>query len=226
MYRHNENYLLALSHDEVVHGKKSLMHKMWGDRSQQFAQLRNLYAFMFAHPGKKLLFMGSEWGQFLEWKYDHGLEWQDLQDELNHKMQQYTQYLNDLYLRERALWEIDYSPTTIEWIDADNTEESILTFIRQGARKKDFLVVVVNLVPVERQDFVIGVPYEGEYEEIFNTEMAEFGGTWQTHNPIRVTKEKETKTFGYQIKTVVPASGVLYLRPKNIQIKRGLASKK
>lgn len=226
MYRHNENYLLALSHDEVVHGKKSLMHKMWGDRSQQFAQLRNLYAFMFAHPGKKLLFMGSEWGQFLEWKYDHGLEWQDLHDELNHKMQQYTQYLNDLYLRERALWEIDYSPTTIEWIDADNTEESILTFIRQGARKKDFLVVVVNLVPVERQDFVIGVPYEGEYEEIFNTEMAEFGGAWQTHNPIRVTREKETKAFGYQIKTVVPASGVLYLRPKNIQIKKRVSSKK
>ena len=97
MYRMNENYILPLSHDEVVHGKRSLMHKMWGDRYKQFSQLRNLYTYMMTHPGKKLLFMGSEWGQFLEWKYDHGLEWVDLSDELNQRMQQFTKTLNELY---------------------------------------------------------------------------------------------------------------------------------
>lgn len=226
MYLFNENYLLALSHDEVVHGKKSLMHKMWGQRTQQFSQLRNLYALMFAHPGKKLLFMGSEWGQFLEWKYDHELEWVDLKDDLNQKMQVYTETLNDFYKKERALWENDYSNETIEWIDADNREESVLTFIRKGTRKKDFLVIVINLVPVERPNFVIGVPYAGEYEEVFNTEMLDFGGTWKLHNPVRETIEKPVHNFEYQIQTVVPASGVLYLRPNKIQMKKAKPNKK
>ena len=214
MYLFNENYLLALSHDEVVHGKKSLMHKMWGDRYNQFAHLRNLYAFMYAHPGKKLLFMGSEWGQFLEWKYDHGLEWVDLNDSLNQHMQRYTTHLNQLYKEERSLWETDYSPSTIRWV-ADDPEQSILSFIRQGTRKKDFLVVVVNLVPTERLNFKVGVPYEGEYQEILNTEMVDFGGTWEKGNGVQSTIEEEFKDFTYQIKINVPALGILYFKPMN-----------
>lgn len=226
MYLFNENYLLALSHDEVVHGKKSLMHKMWGDRKQQFSNLRNLYAFMFAHPGKKLLFMGGEWGQFLEWKYDHALEWIDLEDDLNQKMQHYTQTLNTFYRVERAFWELDYSEETIEWIDADNQADSVLTFIRHGARKKDFLVIVVNLAPIERTNFIIGVPYSGEYEEVFNTELAEFGGSWKETNPNRSTSEKAFKDFEHQLQTNLPALGVLYLRPVQINLKKVIEKKK
>lgn len=220
MYMFNENYLLALSHDEVVHGKKSLMHKMWGDRYKQFAHLRNLYAFMTAHPGKKLLFMGSEWGQFLEWKYDHGLEWVDLDDSMNLKMQHFTQTLNELYKTERSLWELDYLPETIEWIDADNKQDSILTFMRKGKTRKDFVIVVVNLAPVEREKFAIGVPYEGEYQEIFNTELEEFGGTWVENNPNQKTLAIPFKAFDYQIQTIVPALGVLILKPTKIKVKK------
>lgn len=220
MYMFNENYLLALSHDEVVHGKKSLMHKMWGDRYKQFAHLRNLYAFMTAHPGKKLLFMGSEWGQFLEWKYDHGLEWVDLKDPMNTQMQLFTQTLNELYKNERALWELDYSPETIEWIDADNKEDSILTFIRKGKTRKDFVIVVVNLAPVERKQFAIGVPFEGEYQEILNTELEIFGGTWTKNNPNQKTLALPFKDFDFQIQTLVPALGVLMLKPAKIKMTR------
>ena len=136
MYRMNENYILPLSHDEVVHGKRSLMHKMWGDRYKQFSQLRNLYTYMMTHPGKKLLFMGSEWGQFLEWKYDHGLEWVDLSDELNQRMQQFTKTLNELYKQERSLWEIEDKEESLVVIDADNLAETTLTYLRQGKTKK------------------------------------------------------------------------------------------
>lgn len=215
MYLFNEHYLLALSHDEVVHGKKSLMHKMWGDRYNQFAHLRNLYAFMYAHPGKKLLFMGSEWGQFLEWKFDHALEWVDLNDPMNQQMQTYTAHLNQLYKEERAFWENDYGIETLRWID-DNSEESTLSFIRQGKRKKDFVIVVVNLVPVERLNFSLAVPFEGEYQEVLNTEMAEFGGTWKVGNDSCQTQEHSFKNFSHQITIHLPALAVLYFKPTKI----------
>ncbi len=220
MYMMNENYILPLSHDEVVHGKKSLMHKMWGDRYKQFAQLRNLYTYLIGHPGKKLLFMGSEWGQFLEWKYDHGLEWVDLEDSLNQKMQYFTQTLNQLYKQEKALWELEDQVETIEIIDADNTQESVLSFIRQGKTKKDFLILVFNLTPVERKDFVIGVPYPGTYQELLNTEKIEFGGTWTKNNEVCQTEAEAFKQFSYRIKTIVPALGALIIKPETINTRR------
>uniref|UniRef100_UPI00403F5DB4 1,4-alpha-glucan branching protein GlgB n=1 Tax=Candidatus Enterococcus willemsii TaxID=1857215 RepID=UPI00403F5DB4 len=219
MYMMNENYILAFSHDEVVHGKKSLMHKMWGDRYKQFANLRNMYTYMMTHPGKKLLFMGSEFGQFLEWKYDEQLEWMNLEDEKNLKMQHFTSTLNQLYKEERALWELEGQQETIEIIDADNLDDTVLTFIRKGKAKKDFLIVVLNLTPVERHDFSIGVPYAGTYQEIFNTEMEEFGGTWTRHNDTSQTIEKPFKQFDYQIQTIVPSLGALILRPEKIQLR-------
>ncbi|WP_440895265.1 1,4-alpha-glucan branching protein GlgB [Amphibacillus sp. Q70] len=220
MYMMQENYILPLSHDEVVHGKKSLMHKMWGDRYKQFAQLRNLYTFMITHPGKKLLFMGSEWGQFLEWKYDEGLEWRDLHDNLNHSMQKFTAHLNQLYKSEPALWELEEEASTITIIDADNRDESVLSFIRQGKKKSDFLIVVLNMTPIERHDFCIGVPYKGSYRELLNTEMKEFGGTWEVNNPIRTTEDEPFKALPYQIKTIVPALGALIIRPDQIQLRK------
>lgn len=221
MYMLNENYILPLSHDEVVHGKKSLMHKMWGDRYKQFSQLRNLYTYMITHPGKKLLFMGSEWGQFLEWKYDEGLEWVDLKDPLNHSMQHFTAQLNQFYKEERALWELDDTHETLEVIDADNSDESVLSFIRHGKRKKDFLIVILNMTPVERRNFTVGVPYPGTYKEVFNTEMKEFGGTWTTHNPDCETTTQEFKHFTEVIQTTVPALGAVILKPYSINVRRG-----
>ena len=216
MYMMSENYILPLSHDEVVHGKKSLMHKMWGDRYKQFSQLRNLYTYMMTHPGKKLLFMGSEWGQFLEWKYDQGLEWIDLNDEMNRNMQHFTKTLNGLYKEEKALWELEGNYDTIEIIDADNKDETVLSFIRRGKTKKDFVIVVLNLTPVERKNFAIGVPYPGTYKEILNTEMKEFGGTWTKTNPIKESSAIPFKDYHYQIETIVPALGALLIKPEDI----------
>lgn len=226
MYMMDENYILAFSHDEVVHGKKSLMHKMWGDRYKQFAQLRNMYTYMMTHPGKKLLFMGSEFGQFLEWKYDEQLEWGNLDDEMNLKMQYFTSTLNQLYTDERSLWEQEDIPETIEIIDADNLDDTVLSFIRKGKAKKDFLIVVLNLTPVERHDFTIGVPYPGTYQEIFNTEMETFGGTWTRHNEDSQTVEESFKQFDYQIRTIVPALGALIIRPDKINLREKKKIKK
>lgn len=216
MYMMKENYILPLSHDEVVHGKRSLMHKMWGDRYKQFAQLRNLYVYLMVHPGKKLLFMGSEWGQFLEWKSNTSLEWIDLDDEMNQKMQHFTKTLNRLYKNENALWELDHVSETIEIIDADNAEETILSFIRKGKNEKDFLIVILNFSPIERQNFTIGVPFVGSYEEVMNTEMKEYGGTWIAPNQICETKNEPFKQFNYQIQTIVPSLGAIILKPEMI----------
>ncbi|MGX7263993.1 1,4-alpha-glucan branching protein GlgB [Enterococcus crotali] len=216
MYMMNEKYILPISHDEVVHGKRSLMHKMWGDRYKQFAQLRNLYVYLMTHPGKKLLFMGSEWGQFLEWKSDKSLEWIDLEDEMNDGMQYFTKILNQFYKKEKALWELDHVSETIEIIDADNSEETVLSFIRKGKSKKDFLIVILNFSPVERQNFTIGVPFPGTYEEVLNTEMKEFGGTWIEPNQISETSKESFKQFDYRIQTIVPALGAIILKPKTI----------
>lgn len=220
MYMMEERFILPLSHDEVVHGKKSLMHKMWGDRYKQFAQLRNLYTYLITHPGKKLLFMGSEWGQFLEWKFNEELEWVDLEDELNQQMQFFTSELNEFYRQSSCLWELEDTRETIEIIDADNKSDTVLSFIRQGKKKKDFYIVILNMTPVERKNFQIGVPYEGIYEEVWNTEMKEFGGTWEKHNKPCETSNNEFKQFDYSIETTVPALGALILKPADVRINR------
>lgn len=220
MYMMEERFILPLSHDEVVHGKKSLMHKMWGDRYKQFAQLRNLYTFLMTHPGKKLLFMGSEWGQFLEWKFNESLEWCDLEDDLNLKMQEFTSELNNFYKTESALWELEDTKETVEIIDADNSEETVLSFIRKGKKKKDFLIVVLNMTPVERKDFNIGVPYKGQYQEVWNTEMKEFGGTWETHNTDCESLNEGMNQFDYSIRTTLPALGAIILKPIDINTRK------
>lgn len=225
MYTFNENYLLPLSHDEVVHGKKSLMHKMWGDRYRQKAQLRNLFTFLMCHPGKKLSFMGNEWGQFLEWKFQEALEWRDLEDDLNQKMLFFSKTLNQLYKDEPALYELDHEVAGLQIIDADNTEETVLSFVRYGKRKKDFLIAVFNFTPVERQAFTVGVPYSGTYQEILNTEKEEFGGTFTKGNPPITTTGETFKDFPDQLSVLVPAFGALILKPTSIQLKQAKKTK-
>lgn len=219
MYMMDENFILPFSHDEVVHGKKSLMHKMWGDRYRQFAQLRTMFTYWATHPGKQLLFMGSEWGQFLEWKYDQSLEWVDLKDDLNKKMQNFTQHLNRMYSEEKSLWIHDDSWETIEIIDANNTSETVLSFMRKGKTKSDFLIIVMNLTPVERQDFHIGVPYPGVYQEVFNTEMVQWGGTWTAHNTDKKSQDLQFNQLPHLIQTTVPALGTLIIKPKSVNVR-------
>ncbi|WP_347094623.1 1,4-alpha-glucan branching protein GlgB, partial [Streptococcus mutans] len=208
MYLFSENFILPFSHDEVVHGKKSLMHKMWGDRYNQFAGLRNLYTYQICHPGKKLLFMGSEFGQFLEWKYDHALEWTNLEEEdgLNLKMQDFTSQLNQFYKDHKVLWQLDTSYDGLEIIDADNVDESVLSFIRKN-EKGDLLVCVFNMVPVERKGFTIGVPVAGIYEEVWNTELEEFGGVWKEHNMTVKTQKNLWKEYENTLSFTLPALG-------------------
>ena len=206
MYVFNENYLLPFSHDEVVHGKKSMMHKMWGDRYNQFAGLRNLYTYQICHPGKKLLFMGSEFGQFLEWKSEEQLEWSNLEDPMNAKMKYFTSQLNQLYKDHRCLWEIDTSYDGIEIIDADNRDQSVLSFIRKG-KKGEMLVCVFNMAPVERPDFTIGLPVAGVYEEIWNTELEQWGGVWKEHNQTVQTQEGLWKDYEQTLTFTLPAMG-------------------
>ena len=216
MYCFNENYVLPFSHDEVVHGKKSMMHKMWGDRYNQFAGLRNLYAYQLCHPGKKLLFMGSEFGQFLEWKHDYQLEWGNLEDEMNQKMQVFTSHINAFYKDHKSLWQIDDSYDGIEIIDADNRAESVLSFIRKDDKgdKGDILVCVFNLTPVERKDFTIGLPIAGIYEEVLNTEMEEFGGVWKEGNPDTRTQKAKWKDYENTLSFTLPALGASIWRVK------------
>lgn len=216
MYCFNENYVLPFSHDEVVHGKKSMMHKMWGDRYNQFAGLRNLYAYQLCHPGKKLLFMGSEFGQFLEWKHDYQLEWGNLEDEMNQKMQAFTSHMNAFYKDHKSLWQIDDSYDGIEIIDADNRAESVLSFIRKDDKgdKGDILVCVFNLTPVERKDFTIGLPVDGIYEEVLNTEMEEFGGVWKEGNPDTRTQKAKWKDYENTLSFTLPALGASIWRVK------------
>ena len=216
MYCFNENYVLPFSHDEVVHGKKSMMHKMWGDRYNQFAGLRNLYAYQLCHPGKKLLFMGSEFGQFLEWKFDYQLEWGNLEDEMNQKMQAFTSHMNAFYKDHKSLWQIDDSYDGIEIIDADNRAESVLSFIRKDDKgdKGDFLVCVFHLAPVERQNFTIGLPVAGIYQEVLNTEMEEFGGVWKEGNPETRTQKAKWKDYENTLSFTLPALGASIWRVK------------
>lgn len=174
------------------------MNKMFGDRPDQFAQLRNLNTMLMTYPGKKLLFMGGEFGQYLEWRYQEGLEWSSLSDELNAKMLKYNRELNHFYLNEPALWQLEQEDKSVKIIDADNRDQSVLSFIRQGKVRHDFLIVLLNFTPVQRDGFKVGVPYPGTYKEVLNSSRSEFGGDW-TAKPQEGYHPGEIKDFDYQI---------------------------
>ena len=169
MYAFSENFILPLSHDEVVHGKKSLLDKMSGDEWQRFANLRLLYSYYMIHPGKKLLFMGSEFAQGLEWRYSYGLEWHLLEREQHFKMKEFVKDLNHLYLKEKSMYEIDDSYEGFDFIDPHNEEQSIVTLMRKGKDKEEFIIAVLNFTPVVQYGYKICVPYLVIYEEIFNS---------------------------------------------------------
>jgi 1,4-alpha-glucan branching enzyme len=177
LYAYHENFILPLSHDEVVHGKGSLIGKMPGDRWQKFANLRAYFAFMWTHPGKKLLFMGGEFGQEREWNHDWGLDWGSLADPLHAGVQLLVRDLNRLYRATPSLHQLDCEPEGFAWIDAANANESVLSYARRGREQNELAVIVCNFTPVPRHDYRIGVPRPGRYLERVNTDAGVYGGS-------------------------------------------------
>ena len=177
IYAFHENFVLPLSHDEVVHGKGSLIDQMPGDTWQKFANLRLLYSYMWCHPGKKLLFMGGEFGQWQEWNFDESLQWHLLEWERHQGLKRAVADLNALVRDEKSLHEIDFDPAGFEWIDCQNWQDSVIAFVRRGCTADDFVVVVCNFTPVVRQGYRLGVPHEGPYQERFNSDSRYYDGS-------------------------------------------------
>jgi 1,4-alpha-glucan branching enzyme len=177
LYAFSENFMLPLSHDEVVHGKNSLLHKMPGDMWQQFANLRVLYAYQYAHPGKKLLFMGQEFAQRNEWNEARSLDWHLLQHASHVGVQRMITDLNKHVTNEPALYEIDFEWQGFEWIDANDSDNSVYSFIRRGKHPDEIIVAILNATPVVRYQYNVGVPRAGHYEEIFNSDSSNYGGS-------------------------------------------------
>ncbi len=213
LYAFSENFILPISHDEVVHGKKSLLDKMPGDYWQKFANLRLFYGYMIGHPGKKLLFMGSEFGQFIEWNFKQQLDWLLLLYPPHKKMQEYVRNLNFLYKKESSLWEQDHSFEGFEWIDHSNYEKSIISFIRKGNSKKDYLIFICNFTPVVYYDYRVGVPEETSYYEIFNSDNSDFGGSGQINTEVLVATNERWNNQQYSIITKIPPLAVMILKP-------------
>ena len=213
MYMYSENFILPLSHDEVVHGKQSLLDKMPGDYWQKFAGLRGFLGFTAAHPGKKLLFMGGEFGQFIEWNENQSLDWHLLDYELHAKLHQYVRDLNHLYLSSPCLWQADHKRSGFRWINPDDRNASIVSFIRYAAGSSDYLIVVCNFTPVGREGYVIGAPEAGEFEEVFNSDRLEYGGSGATHSAPLVAG-KRWNGWPFSLKVGVPPLGFVCFRKK------------
>ena len=212
LYAFTENFTLPFSHDEVVHGKGSMLSKMPGDYWQKFANLRLLYAYMYGHPGKKLLFMGSEFGQWNEWNHDRELDWMLLDFEFHRNLQHYVKDLNRLYVSEPALHEMDFSWEGFQWIDFHDIDQNIVSFIRRARDPNDFVIVVSNFTPVVRQGYHVGVPAPGVYRELLNSDSGLYSGS-NTINLDPVTSEPGAcQGQPHSIVLTLPPLGVIFLK--------------
>ena len=209
-YAFSENFVLPISHDEVVHGKCSLINKMPGEYKDKFDNLRAFYAYMMAHPGKKLLFMGQEFAQFIEWKYDAALDWLLLDYDAHKQMQGYVKDLNKFYLKNSPLWEIDYSWEGFSWISNDDYTQSVISFRRKN-RAGDEIICVCNFVPVSRSDYRIGVPTAGNYKKMFSSADEKYGGSGGVADSY---KSEATAMHGYEnsVSLDIPALSVTYYK--------------
>lgn len=212
LYNYSEKFVLVLSHDEVVHGKGSMITKMPGDsHALKFANLRAAYGYMFTHPGKKLLFMGQDFAQFDEWNENEELQWSLLQYDEHAQMKEYVVALNKLYKSEKALYELDYETEGFEWINCSSADETILVFMRK-ASDGSTLVVTVNFTPVVRNKYKIGVPFAGKYKEIFNSDDVKFGGEGNTNPRVKPSDESECDGRENSIRFTVPPLGISVMR--------------
>lgn len=212
MYAFSENYILPLSHDEVVHGKKSLLDKMPEPYENKFASLRVLYGYMIGHPGKKMLFMGGEFGQFSEWAYQKGLDWMLLDYDAHRQMQQYVKELNSFYLANKELWENDINWAGFEWISHDDNVNNIIAF-RRVAKEGSDIICVANFAPVYHESYKIGVPYAGTFDEIFSSDHVAFGGGGVTNGKKR-TKTEKLHGMEQVIDLQLPPLSILFLKGK------------
>jgi len=213
-YAFSENYILPLSHDEVVHGKRSLLDKMPGDKWQKFANLRLLYLYMWAHPGKKLLFMGSEFGQWSEWYCKRSLDWHLLKgDALHQQLQDYVKELNDLYHSNPALWEVDFNHDGFRWLDFQDVDNSIVAFARFAKDRNDHLVCLFNYTPQVHYNYKVGIPAFVSYNEIFCSDYSRFGGSDVANPNIGEPVDEPFAEAPFYVKVTVPPLGGIVLRP-------------
>ncbi len=213
MYAFAENFILPFSHDEVVHGKGSMVNKMPGDVWQKHATLRALFGYMFTHPGKKLLFMGGELAQWREWNHDTELDWEALSDAHHAGMQRWVRDLNHAYAAEPSLWERDFEPDGFSWIDCHDHENSVISFVRRGHDSNSVTVVVVNFTPRPRDQYRIGVPLAGTYVEVLNSDAEVYGGSNIGNLGEVIAIAGPSHGFDYSIALTVPPLGFLMLRP-------------
>jgi len=208
-YAFTENFMLPLSHDEVVYGKKAIVDKMPGDEWQKFGNLRILYSFMFTHPGAKLLFQGGEFGQTSEWNFQGSLDWHLLQYGVHKGAQNLVKDLNKLYKKEPALYQKQFSHEGFEWIDHGDHENSVLSYIRKGVEEKDNLIIILNLTPVPRENYRVGFPKTGSLKEVFNSDAKKYNGTGNYKNTTIVTETKEWNTRKQSIELNLPPLGMI-----------------
>jgi len=212
LYAFHENFILPLSHDEVVHGKGALLGKMPGDDWQKFANLRVVLGYMYGHPAKKLLFMGAEIGQWAEWKHDESLEWHLLQYEPHRQLQSWVREVNRVYRGEPALHEIDFDPAGFEWIDCCDTDSSVFSFIRRGKTTNDIVMVVCNFTPVPRLNHQLGAPRGGYWREIINSDATQFGGSGMGNMGGVEAAPIPSHGRPYTLTLTVPPLGALWLK--------------
>jgi 1,4-alpha-glucan branching enzyme len=213
LYAFTENYLLPLSHDEVVHGKGALLAKMPGDVWQKFANLRLLFGYMWTQPGKKLLFMGGEFGQWNEWAHDRSLDWNLLEYPTHAGLQRWVRDLNTAYRGERALHELDCDPAGFEWVDANDSEQSVLSFMRKGKAPGDVLVAALNFTPVPRHNYRVGVPHGGKWDEVLNSDAPLYGGSGQGNMGGVQAAPFSWHGRRYLLNVTVPPLGMVVFKP-------------
>ncbi len=211
-YSFFENFVLPMSHDEVVYGKGSLLNKMPGDYWQKCANLRLLSGYMYGHPGKKLLFMGSEFGQWAEWSHDQSLQWHLDEQPAHHGIRRWVQDLNRLYRAEPALYELDFEQAGFSWVDCNDAEQSVISFLRKGACTKDLILVAANFTPVPRMNYRIGVPRGGFWREMLNSDAAEYGGSGQGNMGGVEAAPLSCHGHYFSVALTLPPLGVVFLK--------------
>jgi len=218
LYAFHENFVLSLSHDEVVYGKGSLLEKMPGDEWQKFSNLRLLLGYMYAQPGKKLLFMGGEFGQRREWNHEESLDWHLLEYSLHRGIKRWVEDLNKVYRNESALHELDFDPAGFEWIDCNDSEKSVLSLMRKGDSTEDALIIVCNFTPLPRFNYRVGIPHGGYWREILNSDSEEYGGSG--HGNLGGVEASPIPFHGrpYSLNLTLPPLGGLFFKREETRV--------
>ncbi|MCK9356179.1 MAG: 1,4-alpha-glucan branching protein GlgB [Dehalococcoidia bacterium] len=215
LYGFSENFILPLSHDEVVHGKGSLLRKMSGDEWQKFANLRALFGYMYGMSGKKLLFMGDEFAQWSEWNHDASIDWHLLDQERHARMKTWVARLNEVYRTVPALHELDCEPSGFEWVSGDDVEQSVVAFLRKNRGASDIVLVVCNLTPVPRHGYRLGVPRGGEWSALLNSDAAEFGGSGFGNGPAVMAARQTWHGRPFSFELTLPPLATVFLRSRS-----------